>query len=95
MSILVRFRLNAPTFNGPSPEEILSAIAAQGRSNGNEPPEFLVWGDGACPDSTLVEYLRGGNFVTALSRVRRAIAAAGVERYCTGGDLHLPEEPVK
>jgi hypothetical protein len=93
MSVLIRFSINAPSIGPPSYEEIAGKLAAQGRGSGNEYPEFAVWGDGRYPDSTVVEYLRDHSFSTALARVRQAIKRAGVEQYCTGGDLHLPTEP--
>jgi hypothetical protein len=93
MSVLIRFKINAPSMSPPSYEEIAGRLAAEGRGNGDEYPEFAVWGDGSYPDSTVIEYHGEHHFVTALARVRRAIKRAGVEQYCTGGDLRLPAEP--
>lgn len=95
MSKLIRFKINAPSMQGPTHEEIAKAIQAQGRGSGDETPEFVLWTRGQYPDSTVVEYLRTDRFVDALQGVNRAIDAAGVRNYCTDGDLHLvPEKPI-
>jgi hypothetical protein len=94
MAVVIRFNINAPSLGPPSYEEIASALARQGVGSGDEHPEFLVWGTGSYPDSTVVEYLRSERFATALHGVNRAIDAAGIRRYCTGGDLHLPATPI-
>jgi hypothetical protein len=93
VSILVRFTINEP-HTGPRYEAIAAALAHEGRGTGDEYPEFLVWGNGSYPKSTLIEYLRSDRLATALAAVNRAIDAAGVRDYCTGGDLHLPAEPI-
>jgi hypothetical protein len=93
MSVLVRFRINAPSIGPPSYEDIANALAAQGRGSGNEYPEFAVWGNASFPDSTLIEYHGEHNLVTALQGVRRAIQRAGIEQFCHGGDLQLPPKP--
>jgi hypothetical protein len=94
MSILIRFTINAPGIAPPSYEDIARALAAQGAGSGNEHPEFVVWGNGSYPASTVVECFGVERLVTALQRVNAAIDAAGVREFCTGGDMHLPAEPI-
>lgn len=89
MSVLVRFRIHEQSPSGPTYEQIAHALAQQGLM-GPESREFLVWGNPSFPDSTVIEYLRGEHLATALDGVNRAIDAAGIRAYCTGGDLHLP-----
>ena len=93
MPILLRFHINVPTISPPSFDDIAEALARESRRGGAH-PEFHVWGNASYPDSTLVEYLRDDRFAVALAALRQAIDRAGVGRYCTGGDLHLPTEPV-
>ena len=93
MTFLVRFRINDHGVGpGPSYEDVAKKLADYGRGSGGEAPEFTVWGNGQYPESTVIEYRRGNNFATALDGVRKAIAACGVDSYCTGGDLHILED---
>ena len=93
MPYLIRFKINASDPAGPTYNEIARAIAQQGQRGGEE-PEFILWGNGSYPDSTVIKYRADGNFASALT-VQRAIDAAGVRRFCTGGDLHLdPNNPI-
>lgn len=92
MTVLIRFKINVSGFSGPTYEEVAQAMSLRGRGNGNEPPYFRVWGNPSFPESTVVECLRAEYLADALQTVNAAIDAAGVRRYCTGGDLHLPRE---
>jgi hypothetical protein len=80
--------------SGPTYEEAAKALTDQSRGSGDENPEFRRLGNASFPDSTGVEDCRGERFATAVEGVNRAVDAAGIRDYCTGGDLHLPGQPI-
>jgi hypothetical protein len=94
MPVLIRFTINDHGIGGADFDAIARALATQGLPDPTDYPHFRVYADSQYPKSTVVEYTKHEDFATALGAVKRAIAAAGIERYCTGGDLHLPTEAV-
>lgn len=96
MSVLVRFEItDQRDVGGASFEDVASRLAQRGRGSGMESPSFLVWANPTYPDSTVVECLGVERFVSALHMVNEAIDALGLRNNCNGGDLRLPDEPVK
>jgi hypothetical protein len=91
MPVVIRFRINeqADTSGQTSYEEVAKKLARQGRDPAGGYPKFVVFGNPQYPDATVVEWYAPETFAAALQGVKQAIADAGVQQFCTGGDLYV------